>query len=65
MGKYDWMHEEANNFALELLMPKDSFEKFISDVSSNVEDVANHFQVPSMAVRIRAKQLGYDGHNIR
>ncbi len=57
--------DEASKFACELLMPTKSFEKFVSETSNNVGDVANHFQVPSMAVRIRAAQLGYDGHELR
>ena len=64
MPKYDNMHHEANDFALELLMPKESFDKYIKEVSANVGDIAKHFQVPSMAVRNIAKQLGYDGHNL-
>lgn len=63
-GETNWMESEANDFAASLLMPKDAFEKFIADVSSKVEDVAMHFQVSSHAVRIRAKVLGYDGHNL-
>ena len=64
MAKYDDLHYEANNFALELLMPKDLFDEFIKNVSGNVAEIAKHFQVPTMAVRNRAKQLGYDGHNL-
>lgn len=57
--------KEATDFALELLLPKEKFEDFVDNVSGNVIDIANHFQVPSMAVRVRAKQLGYKGHNLR
>ena len=64
MPKYDYMHHEANNFALELLMPKDKFDKFFNEVAQDVSTIAKHFQVPSTAVRQRAKQLGYDGHNL-
>jgi len=62
--KYDEMHHEANEFACELLMPKEQFEQFIKKQSGDVSVIARHFQVPSMAVRLRAKQLGYDGHNL-
>jgi len=58
------MEHEANKFAAELLMPQVLFEKYITEVSKQVEDVAKYFQVSSMAVRIRAKQLGYEGHNL-
>ena len=64
MAKYDEMHHEANNFALELLMPKDKFDKFIGETAQDVKSIAKYFQVPSMAVRQRAKQLGYEGHNL-
>lgn len=64
MSKYDSLHEEANNFALELLMPKADFDKFIGETCQDVKSIAKHFQVPSMAVRQRAKQLGYNGHNL-
>lgn len=63
-GDSNWMEAEANAFAAALLMPKVAFESFIANVSSKVEDVAMHFQVSSHAVRIRAKVLGYDGHNL-
>jgi len=55
---------EANAFAAELLMPKDKFNAFIEAGNTQVEDISKHFQVSSMAVRIRAKQLGYKGHNL-
>jgi predicted transcriptional regulator len=58
------MEHEANKFAAELLMPKKLFVSFIENVSKEVNDLAKHFQVSSMAVRIRAKQLGYEGHNL-
>jgi Zn-dependent peptidase ImmA (M78 family) len=55
---------EANIYAAQLLMPKKLFSAYISDTSSKVEDIANHFQVSSLAVRYRAKTLGYSGHNV-
>ncbi|MBN3239837.1 ImmA/IrrE family metallo-endopeptidase [Pectobacterium versatile] len=58
------MEHEANKFAAELLMPKDLFVSYIENISQQVNDLAKHFQVSSMAVRIRAKQLGYGGHNL-
>jgi Zn-dependent peptidase ImmA (M78 family) len=63
-GETNWMEAEANDFAASLLMPKEAFDNFVTNVSSKVEDVAMHFQVSSHAVRIRAKVLGYDGHNL-
>lgn len=58
----DHREVEANKFAAELLMPKAAFEKYIKTVSREVEDIADHFQVSSMAVRVRAKELGFKGH---
>lgn len=58
------MEHEANKFAAELLMPKTSFIYYIENTSKQVDDLAKHFQVSTMAVRIRAKQLGYEGHNL-
>jgi|SRR5471030_2735354 len=58
------MEHEANKFAAELLMPQELFISFIENVSKQVDDLAKHFQVSSMAIRIRAKQLGYEGHNL-
>ena len=58
------MEVEANRFAAELLMPEIEFSKFIEEISNQVADIAAHFQVSSMAVRIRAQQLGFSGHNL-
>ncbi|WP_100657752.1 ImmA/IrrE family metallo-endopeptidase [Alteromonas flava] len=58
------MEREANAFAAELLMPKDKFENFIANTSDEIEQIAKHFQVSSLAVRVRAKELGYSGHNL-
>lgn len=63
-GESNYIETEANKFAAELLMPKKAFDDFIKNVSSTVEDIAKHFQVSSMAVRIRAKSLNYEGHQI-
>jgi len=53
------LNDEANNFALELLMPKESFDDFVNEESCCVDDVAEKFQVTAKIVIIRAKQLGY------
>lgn len=63
-GASNLMETEANVFAAELLMPDAEFNNFIENVSDSVEKIADHFQVSSMAVRVRAKTLGYSGHNI-
>lgn len=58
-------HDEANNFAWALLMPEDEFKTYIQNVSGNCGDIADHFQVPVMSVRHRARSLGLKGHNLR
>lgn len=63
-GESNQMEVEANQFAAELLMPEERFSNFVNNKSSKVEDIAEYFQVSAMAVRIRAKQLGYKGHNL-
>ncbi|WP_276754122.1 ImmA/IrrE family metallo-endopeptidase [Pseudoalteromonas marina] len=63
-GDSNWMEAEANKFAAALLMPETCFSFFIENNSSKVEDIAKHFQVSSTAVRIRAKELNYEGHNL-
>ncbi|TMX36751.1 ImmA/IrrE family metallo-endopeptidase [Vibrio sp. Hep-1b-8] len=63
-GDTNWMETEANQFAAALLMPEEKFIHFVESESSTVEDIAKYFQVSSMAVRIRAQVLGFDGHNL-
>ena len=63
-GDSNPMEAAANRFAAELLLPEHSFRDFVKNHSSKVEDIAEHFEVSSLAVRIRAKQLGYKGHNL-
>lgn len=63
-GESNIIEIEANRFAAELLMPSDAFSIFIKQKSTLVADIANHFGVSAMAVRIRAQQLGYQGHNL-
>lgn len=63
-GDSNHMETEANRFAGDILMPEDLFRAFIVSSSSKVEDIAEHFGVSSMAVRVRASQLGFSGHNL-
>ena len=58
------MEWEANSFAGELLMPETAFREMIASGARKVEDIARMFGVSAMAVRVRAKQLGYLGHNL-
>lgn len=63
-GDSNSVESQANNFAAELLMPETEFRDFISNHSSNIDDIANHFNVSGMAVRVRAKVLNYNGHGL-
>lgn len=63
-GDSNPMETEANKFAGELLMPKDIFNEYVQTNSANIEDIANYFHVSVMAVRVRAKELGYTGHEL-
>jgi len=58
------MEIQANRFAAELLMPEDLFRKKIKEGMTRIEDLAGHFNVSALSVRIRAKQLGYQGHGV-
>lgn len=50
---------EANRFAAELLMPHETFERFLHQGIVNIEELANKFGVSPVALRVRAQQLGY------
>jgi Zn-dependent peptidase ImmA (M78 family) len=63
-GQPSQAEAEANSFAAALLMPEKSFKAYVVGTSSKVEDIASYFQVSSLAVRFRAKSLGYSGHNV-
>lgn len=63
-GDSNSVEAQANNFAAELLMPENAFREYISNNSSNIEEIANHFNVSTMAVRVRAKVLNYEGHGL-
>lgn len=58
------MEWEANGFAGELLMPSGEFKAQIARGVKKVEDLANHFNVSAVAVRVRAKILGFQGHGL-
>ena len=55
---------QANQFASEILMPDYEFSKAIEEGITDIEQLAKRFCVSSMAVRVRAKQLGYTGHGL-
>lgn len=53
------MEFEADSFAAHLLMPENDMRYYINNVSSEVANIAQHFNVSPSAVRIRAKQIGF------
>lgn len=63
-GNSNPIEVQANKFAGELLMPEGQFRDYVSASSSRVEDISEFFSVSAMAVRVRASQLGYGGHNL-
>lgn len=58
------MERQANSFAGALLMPEDDFRKFVRSVSSSIGNIAEHFGVSPMAVRMRARELGFKNHGL-
>lgn len=57
-------HEEANQFALDLLMPESIFRCKVSGGMTKIGDLAEYFQVSAMAVRHRARTLDMRGHGL-
>lgn len=55
---------QANRFASELLMPEDVFQRFLNEGVTDVETLAQRFGVSTLALRIRAKDLGYSESEI-
>ena len=50
---------EANQFAADLLMPKEVFETEIRKGNNKINGLADFFQVSSAAIKYRAFKLGY------
>ncbi len=63
-GESNKIEIEANDFAAKLLMPRDEFQRVVQNKFSDVSEISKHFGVSSLAVRYRAKNLGYKGHNV-
>lgn len=63
-GTLGRMESEANHFAAEILMPEEEFRKAIEEGATGVDVLATKFDVSSLAVRVRAKELGYSGHGL-
>lgn len=55
---------QANEFASCILMPEQKFRQLIKDGVNTIETLASEFQVSTIALRIRAKNLGMSGHGL-
>lgn len=63
-GETNPMEVEANRFASELLMPESVFRDRVKIFSGSIEEIAQYFKVSTLAVRVRAKNLGMKGHGL-
>lgn len=63
-GERNPMEVEANRFASELLMPELAFRDKVKVFSGSIEEIAQYFKVSTLAVRVRAKNLGMKGHGL-
>ena len=55
---------QANEFASCILMPEQRFRQFIKDDVNEIDELAAKFQVSTIALRIRVKNLGMSGHGL-
>jgi len=55
---------QASEFASNILMPEQEFRQFIKDGVDKIEELSTEFQVSTIALRIRAKNLGMSGHGL-
>ncbi len=63
-GDLNAMETEANRFAGELLMPESPFRDRAQLFNGSIEAIAQYFKTSTLAVRVRAKQLGMTGHGL-
>lgn len=54
----------ANRFAGELLMPEKTFMQQLKKGNTKIDALADFFGVSALALRVRAKFLGIDGHGL-
>lgn len=55
---------QANEFASCILIPEQKFRQLIKDGVNTIGTLASEFQVSTIALRIRAKNLGMSGHGL-
>lgn len=63
-GEISPEENEANSFAGEILMPTEQFMENIRAGNNSIQELSDAFKVSSLAVRVRAKQLGLRGHGL-
>jgi Zn-dependent peptidase ImmA (M78 family) len=59
--KPEW---QANEFASAILMPEQSLREKVRSGTRSIENLAKEFEVSTLALRIRAKNLGMSGHGL-
>lgn len=60
-SKEEW---QANEFASNILMPEQELREYVRKGIVEIDDLAEKFQVSTLALRIRAKNLGMSGHGL-
>ncbi len=60
-NKVEW---QANEFASAILMPEQKFREKVRSGITKVDKLAKEFEVSTLALRIRAKNLGISGHGL-
>jgi Predicted Zn peptidase len=60
--KTEW---QANAFASAILMPENQFQAFLNQGICDVDKLAQEFEVSTLALRIRAQELGFSGHGLK
>jgi predicted transcriptional regulator len=55
---------QANSFASEILIPEADFRQRVREGTNRIEDLAQIYAVSTLALRIRAKNLGMSGHGL-
>jgi Zn-dependent peptidase ImmA (M78 family) len=55
---------QANDFASTILIPENKFRELVRSGNREIEELAEIFQVSTLALRIRAKNLGMSGHGL-
>lgn len=56
---FDPIEQEASEYAANLLMPRETFARYISEGFNTIEELAKKFKLSSAAIRYRAYNLRY------